>query len=176
MGTYSYMNTSCYTPSMSPLGASARSPLCDFALKCAGEADEESFPQAINNWFNNVHLLKKVKGQAGTHIGKGMTAPYYFLYSHLYMARAVKLFPKSQSKRMLGIITGLMLSYQEPDGCWSDWTMTKDYKIAQTGLGLMTLWHLATADKDSAVEPPVRGVDVKTPVTTQSGDRKDDKD
>lgn len=174
-GTYKYMEMPGYNSSMSPLGASARSPLCEFALYCSEKGDPDDFKQAIMNWFNNVHLLKKVKGLAGTHIGKGMTAPYYFLYSHMYMARAVKIMPKNMSRGMLRHITGLMLSYQEPDFTWSDWTMTKDYKIAQTGLALVTLWHLATGDRDPSVAP-LRSGGVINPGGTATEDKKKDKE
>jgi len=171
-GTYSYMKMAGYNSSMSPLGASARSPLCTFALTCADEGEEDDFKQSIENWLNNVHLLKKIKGQSGTHIGKGMTAPYYFLYSHMYMARAVKLLPKRTAQGLLQLIAGMMLSYQEPDATWSDWKMTKDYKIAQTGLALVTLWHLATGDRDPAVAPMRSGGVVHPGTATETGGKK----
>ena len=181
-GTYKYMEMgSGYHSASSPLGASARSPLCEFGLYCAEGSDPLDYRQAVMNWLNNVHLLKKVKGREGTHIGKAMTAPYYFLYSHMYMARAVKAFPKGQARGMLRTIASLMLSYQEPDGAWTDWKLPTDdihkFRVSQTGLGLVTLWHLMTGDRDPAVAP-LRGGGLApgttgTPTESGSGDKKD---
>ena len=174
-GTYKYMEMgSGYHSSSSPLGASARSPLCEFALWCAEESDPVDYKQSVMNWLNNVHLLKKVKGREGTHIGKGMTAPYYFLYSHMYMARAVKAFPKAQAQRMLRIVASLMLGYQEPDGAWTDWKLPTDdihkFRVSQTALGLVTLWHLMTGDRDPAVAPlRSGGMVTNTGTVTESG-------
>ncbi len=174
-GTYKYMEMgSGYHSSSSPLGASARSPLCEFALHCAEASDPDDYRQAVMNWLNNVHLLKKVKGREGTHIGKGMTAPYYFLYSHMYMARAVKVLPKAQANRFLRVVASLMLGYQEPDGAWTDWKLPTDdidkYRVSQTALGLITLWHLMTGDRDPAVAPLRSGGVVTNPGTpTESG-------
>ena len=174
-GTYKYMEMgSGYHSSSSPLGASARSPLCEFALYCAESSDPDDYRQAVMNWLNNVHLLKKIKGREGTHIGKGSTAPYYFLYSHMYMARAVKVLPKSQANRFLRTVAGLMLSYQEPDGAWTDWKLPTDdihkFRVSQTAMGLITLWHLMTGDRDPAVAPLRSGGVVANPGTpTESG-------
>jgi len=174
-GTYKYMEMgSGYHSSSSPLGASARSPLCEFALWCAESSDPDDYRQAVDNWLRNVRLLQKVKGREGTHIGKGMTAPYYFLYSHMYMARAVKAYPKGQAQRMLRIIASLMLEYQEPDGAWTDWKLPTDdihkFRVSQTALGLITLWHLMTGDRDPAVAPLRGGGMATNPGTpTESG-------
>ncbi|HEU4339716.1 MAG TPA: hypothetical protein VFS19_06580 [Planctomycetota bacterium] len=182
-GTYKYMEMgSGYHASSSPLGASARSPLCEFALHCAEASDPDDFRQAVTNWLNNVHLLKRIKGREGTHIGKGMTAPYYFLYSHMYMARAVKVYPKAQAQRLLRVVAGLMLNYQEPDGAWTDWKLPTDnihkFRVSQTALGLITLWHLMTGDRDPAILPLRGGGMATNPGTvTESGSggkKKDD--
>jgi hypothetical protein len=179
LGTYKYMEMgSGYHASSSPLGASARSPLCEFALYCAESSDPQDYRQAIFNWRDNVHLLKKIKGREGTHIGKGSTAPYYFLYSHMYMARAVKAnLSKSQSRQMLNMVAGLMLSYQEPDGAWTDWKLPTDepmkFKVSQTAMGLITLWHLMSGDRDPAVAPLRGGGVVVNPGTaTETGTKK----
>jgi tetratricopeptide (TPR) repeat protein len=179
-GTYKYMEMgSGYSSSSSPLGASARSPLCEFALFCAESSDPDDYRQAVDNWLKNVHLLKRIKGREGTHIGKGMTAPYYFLYSHMYMARAVKVYPRGQAAKLMRIVASLMLSYQEGDGAWTDWKLPTDninkFKLPQTAMGLITLWHLMTGDRDPAVAPLRSGGVVTNPGTpTETGKKKDD--
>ncbi|HZL71618.1 MAG TPA: prenyltransferase/squalene oxidase repeat-containing protein [Planctomycetota bacterium] len=182
-GTYKYMEMgTTYHSASSPLGASARSPLCEFALHCAEASDPDDYRQAVSNWINNVHLLKRIKGREGTHIGKGMTAPYYFLYSHMYMARAVKVYPKAQANKLMRIVGSLMLSYQEPDGAWTDWKLPTDnihkFRVSQTAMGLITLWHLMTGDRDPAILP-LRGGGMATNKGTEtesggSGKKKDD--
>lgn len=175
-GTYKYMEMgNQYHPASSPLGACARSPIAEYALFCAGKGDDKRYTNAVNFWWGNRHILQKIKGREGTHIGKGMTAPYYFLYSHMYMARLSRYLPNKGHRRGLARgIGGLMLSYQEPDGKWSDWLLPVEkpeekqkFFVSQTAMGLITLWHLMSGDKDMAVEPPMKkaaeGGNVETP-------------
>ncbi|MHC4605781.1 MAG: prenyltransferase/squalene oxidase repeat-containing protein, partial [Planctomycetota bacterium] len=63
-------------------GNTYRSPLCVLALLLAGQATQDELRLACDNFFKYRHIVKKIKGKRGTHIGQGKTAPYYYLFGH----------------------------------------------------------------------------------------------
>jgi hypothetical protein len=59
------------------VGCAGRSSLCEYSLIRAGQGDLGALQKAIDNFFQYRHILEAIKGQSGTHIGEGKTAPYY---------------------------------------------------------------------------------------------------
>lgn len=127
-----------------PVGACARSPLCELALTLTGDTKPSSLRYAVNIFFNNRHILERLKGMSGTHIGEGKTAPYYLLFAHYWTARAIKhLELNLQRKYLKGLGTGL-IAYQEKDGTFGDWTGTADYQVYGTALAALTMYYVAS--------------------------------
>ena len=136
--------------SHSAIGACARSPLCELALAAAGKGSEGSRLQAMNNFCTFQSVLEKIKGQKGTHIGKGMTAPYYFLFGHYWTTRCFRTLDRGPARARLGWMRNILLRYQEGDGGFSDWPDTKSYKVYGTALVALSLQQIATTEKDPA--------------------------
>jgi hypothetical protein len=69
-------------------GNAARGPLCELALAMVGQGNPDSLRMAVDNFFKYRHIIQKIKGQRGTHVGQGRTAPYYYLYGHYWVSRS----------------------------------------------------------------------------------------
>jgi hypothetical protein len=140
----------------SPEGSCARAPLCELALLLTGNSTKEKVQGAVDSFFKYRHILEKIKGQKGTHIGSGATAPYYFLMGHLYTARAIKALDKNVQGAYLTKLRDIMFGCQESDNSWWDTPLEKDNKIYGTALGVLTLYHLATLGSDADTRPAAK--------------------
>ncbi len=127
-----------------PVGACARSPLCELALAAAGVGKERNLRYAIEIFFNNRHILEGLKGSAGTHIGEGKTAPYYLLFAHYWTSRAIKYIDRNAQRKYLNGLGGGLVAYQEGDATFGDWTGTRDYKVYGTALASLTMYNIAS--------------------------------
>jgi hypothetical protein len=130
-------------------GSCARGAACELALQLAGQGSVQAVQLAVENFFKNRHILEVLKGKTGTHMGDGGTAPYYFLYSHYYTSRAIKVLDKGAQTAHLTKLRDLMLGCQEDDGSWSDWPRTKGHKVYGAAFGALTLYHIATLGSDA---------------------------
>lgn len=157
-GTYQYSPSTGRSEggtntSFSPVGASARSPLCELGRLAAGDGDKDSLKQAITNFYQFQPILAKLRGKAVTHVGKGRTAPYYYMFGHYWTSRCIHQLPRnfwtSQQNFMYGCIAGS----QAPDGTFHDFTGTKAYKVYATALGVLTMHELICAEPDPAFTP-----------------------
>ena len=129
-------------------GNAARSPLCELALFVTGNGSHDALRTAVDNFFKYRHVIQKIKGQRGTHIGQGRTAPYYYLYGHYWMARAIKSLDKPLRNPYLEKLRDAILPDQEKDGVFSDWPMFRHYKTCGTALGAMCLYHIMHLSSD----------------------------
>ncbi len=137
--------------SHSAIGACARSPLCEFALAAAGKGSESSRLQAMNNFCTFQTVLEKIKGQKGTHVGKGMTAPYYFLFGHYWTTRCFRTLDRGPMRARLAWMRNILVRYQEADGAFTDWPDTKGYRVYGAALVALALREIATTEKDPAI-------------------------
>jgi len=129
-------------------GSTARAPASELALLMAGEGSAQAVQVTVDNFFKNRHILEKIKGQMGTHMGTGGTAPYYFLYGHFYATRAIKALDKSVRAGYLTRMRDLMVAAQDDDGSFSDWPRTKGCKVYGAAYGALTYYHIATIRGD----------------------------
>jgi hypothetical protein len=152
--------------SFSAVGACARSPLCELSVIAAGGGTMESLKQTIRNFMAGHEWLKSLKGRASTHVGKGRTAPYYYMFSHFWTARAIKQLPRQFIHQFQVYMASQIILSREPDGTFKDFTGTKAYKLYATSLGVLAMHELISKEPDSAFST------VKTPkldfVTTVS--------
>jgi tetratricopeptide (TPR) repeat protein len=125
-------------------GSVARSPLCEMALIKAGEGSMSALSLAVDNFFKHRHILEKIKGKRGTHMGTGGTAPYYFMYGHYWTTRAIKMMDKGTMNQHLAKMRDLTLGFQEDDGTFWDWPLTRPHKTYGTALGAMIFYEIAT--------------------------------
>jgi hypothetical protein len=128
-----------------PVGCAGRSSLCELALMMAGQ-NQGGLGTAVDNFLKYRHLLEAIKGQAGTHIGEGKTAPYYYLFGHYWTARAIKKLPKSAQRTYLKKICDEILLDQQSQGEFWDWPLHKDHKVCGTALGALCLYQIALED------------------------------
>lgn len=131
-----------------PVGACARSPVCELALTLVGETKPSSLKYAVNIFFTNRHILERLKGMSGTHIGEGKTAPYYLLFAHYWTARAIKHLDRGAQRKYLNGLGGGLVAYQDKDATFSDWTGTADHKVYGTALAALTLYYIASLKDD----------------------------
>lgn len=87
-------------------------------------------------------MIQKIKGQRGTHIGEGRTAPYYYLYGHYWMARAIKALDRPMRNAYLERLRDAILADQEKDGTFWDWPMFRHHRTCGTALGAMCLYQI----------------------------------
>lgn len=140
-------------------GNTYRSPICELAMFLTGNGNEESLRLAIDNFFKYRHIVKKIKGRRGTHIGQGRTAPYYYLYGHYWMSRAIKALDRKVQAAYLERLKNAILPDQEPDGTFWDWPMFRYHKTCGTALGAMCLFQIMSmsSDRFATTGPPMRG-------------------
>jgi hypothetical protein len=179
-GSYNYEGAigSGMHPSNSPVGAAGRSPVSEGSLVACGRGSEQSLNYAIDYFFRWRPVLQTIKGEGGTHIGKGMVAPYYFLFGHYWTTRVLKLLDRAPQRRYLATMRAVMLSYQEPDYSFWDWKGEKGeddvavqpfYKVYGTALAMMTLYHIASIEKDPALgQQKIPGGEKLTPPKTDT--------
>jgi tetratricopeptide (TPR) repeat protein len=129
-------------------GSTARAPAAELALLMAGEGSPTAVQVTVDNFFKNRGILEKIKGQPGTHMGTGGTAPYYFLYGHFYATRAIKVLDKGVRTGYLAKMRDLMIGAQDNDGSFSDWPRTKGHKVYGAAFGALTYYHIATVRSD----------------------------
>lgn len=130
-------------------GSAARAPGCEMALVRAGKGSKADLALAVENFFKYRHIIEKIKGKKGTHMGTGGTAPYYFLYGHYWCSRAVKELDKGLQGTYQARMRDLILQDQEDDGSFFDWPLTKPHKEYGAALGALILYELATLKKES---------------------------
>ncbi|MBI4566232.1 MAG: hypothetical protein HY716_16225 [Planctomycetes bacterium] len=123
-------------------GCAGRSSQAESAILRAGQGGQ-ALPISVDNFMKYRHLLEAIKGQPGTHIGTGMTAPYYYLFSHYWTTRATKLLPKNMQMSVRKSIGEIIVRDQEGDGAFSDSPLIKDWKICGTALGVMIMYEVA---------------------------------
>ena len=97
--------------------------------------------------------MTAVKGKAGTHMGTGGTAPYYYLFGHYWCARAIKQLDKSAQTGYLSKLRDVILPDQEGDGCFWDFPLHKDHKVYGSAFGSLVLYQIATLEKDAKLNP-----------------------
>jgi len=139
------------------VGCAGRSSLCEYALIRAGRGSVENLALSVENFFKHRHLLEAIKDKEGTHIGKGQTAPYYYLFGHYWTTRAIHLLPKEKRtdyhKKMRDILSRNM----KPNGELTDTPLTKDNEVYGTAFGAMWAYQIALEDwkqqKDEEKKP-----------------------
>jgi hypothetical protein len=99
---------------------------------------------AVENFFKYRHILEAVKGKGGTHMGTGGTAPYYYLWSHMYLSMAIQQLPAEQRDKYATRVRDLFLKDQEGDGAFSDWPRCESHKVYGSAIGAIALYHLGT--------------------------------
>jgi hypothetical protein len=116
----------------------------------AGGGSMESLKQTLRNFMAGHDWLKKLKGSASTHVGKGRTAPYYYMFSHFWTARAILQLPRQYIHQFQMYMAGQIVLSQEPDGTFKDFTGTKAYKLYATALGVLAMHELICSEPDPA--------------------------
>lgn len=125
-------------------GSQGRAGVCELALYKCGQGSKEAIRVAVDNFFKYHHILEAVKGKKGTHMGTGGTAPYYFLYGHMWIARAIKELDDAARDSYQAKLRDVFLPHQEGDGSFFDWPMTKKHKVYGSAMGALTLYHIGT--------------------------------
>lgn len=126
-------------------GSQGRASLCELALYMAGEQGLDPVRTAVSNFFKYRHILQAVKGKKATHIGKGGTAPYYYLFGHYWTSRAIQILPAEERDATMTRLRDLYLQDQEEDGAFSDFpVLRKHYKTYGSAFGVMTLFTIGT--------------------------------
>ncbi len=139
--------------SFSAVGACSRSPLCELAVMSAGGGSQGSMQRAITNFFAGHDFLLKLRGLKTTHTGQGRTAPYYYLFSHYWTSRCIKQLPRQFRTNLQNLMVPFLLSAQEPDGTYKDFTGTAAYKLYATSLAVLTMHELISGESDIAFTP-----------------------
>jgi hypothetical protein len=129
-------------------GNAARSPLCELAMFITGNSTQKALRTSIDNFFKYRHIIKKIKGKSGTHIGQGKTAPYYYLYGHYWLARAIKALDRQLQNPYLVKLKDAILPDQEKDGSFTDWPRFRHHKTCGSALGAMTLYQVMNMASD----------------------------
>jgi hypothetical protein len=176
-GTYMYsaeaVRESGKNTSFSPVGASARSPLCELAIMAAGAGNASNLQQAMVNFYTFQPLLGKLRGKAMTHVGTGKTAPYYFMFGHYWTARAGHQLPRNYCVNFQNWMYGALANAQNPDGTFHDFTGTPAYKVYATALGVLTMHELISSEPDLAFKAPAKADPPSQKLMPNPGDKKE---
>jgi tetratricopeptide (TPR) repeat protein len=129
-------------------GSQGRAGVCELALYMCGKGSKAALQVAVENFFKYRHILEAVKGKKGTHMGTGGTAPYYFLYGHLWLAQAIKKLDAGARDSYLSRLRDLLLKDREDNNSFSDWPLTKSHDIYGSAMGAITLYHIGTIDPE----------------------------
>jgi hypothetical protein len=125
------------------IGCAGRSSLCEYALIRAGKGDKEALAKSVENFFKHRHLLEAIKDQEGTHIGQGMTAPYYYLFGHYWTSRAIHLLPKEKQLEYFKKMREILVRNMKPNGEFTDTPLTKDNEVYGTAFGALWAYQIA---------------------------------
>ncbi len=138
-GLYGYH----YAGAEDEIGCAGRSSLCEYALIRAGKGDKEALAKSVENFFKHRHLLEAIKDQEGTHIGQGMTAPYYYLFGHYWTSRAIHLLPKEKQAEYFKKMREILCRNMKPNGEFTDTPLTKDNEVYGTAFGALWAYQIA---------------------------------
>jgi hypothetical protein len=137
------------------VGCAGRSPLCEYALIRAGKGDPAALATGVENFFKHRHLLEAIKDKEGTHIGKGQTAPYYYLFGHYWTSRALHLLPKEKQGEYYKKMRDILSRNMKPNGELTDTPLTKDNEVYGTAFGALWAYQIAIEEwKETKREEP----------------------
>jgi hypothetical protein len=162
-GTYKYSAETGFekegkkNTSFSPVGASARSPLCELACMSAGGGNPNCLDKAIQYFIRFQPILNKLRNgpqAAHTHTGQGKTAPYYFMFGHYWTARCTRQARRDMRTMYQQYIKVYIENARDADGTFKDFTGTKAYRLYATALGVLAMHELITKEPDVAFVPP----------------------
>jgi hypothetical protein len=127
-------------------GSLCRTVVCEYALLKIGEGKKEQLKKSIDNFFEHRQGLEDVrKKDRKTHQGPFDNAPYYFMFGHYYLAKALSELDKDFRKESGRKLEDIFMKIREEDGSWIDGRITgKDYGIA---MGLLILDAVKTSDE-----------------------------
>jgi hypothetical protein len=119
-------------------GSLVRTVVCEYALVRAGQSTKKRLKLAVEDFFRFREELEKVrKRDRRTHQGEFDNAPYYFMFGHLFTAKALELLDAGTRKRGRKALLDVLGEIREEDGSWYDSRITgRSYGIA---MGLLIL-------------------------------------
>ncbi|GJQ30748.1 MAG: hypothetical protein HBSAPP03_26320 [Phycisphaerae bacterium] len=120
-------------------GAVGRMASAEAVLMSAGKGRERDCRAAVEAFLVNWPWLEQRRAKTGTHEGPYAIAPYYFMFAHLYAARAVEhLDPSDRAEYRRRVREAVFLTRTE-DGTWNDRVFPRSagYGTAMAMLALM---------------------------------------
>ncbi|MEE9392737.1 MAG: hypothetical protein V3W41_09550 [Planctomycetota bacterium] len=122
-------------------GAMGRMCVVEQTLALTDRGDEQRLRDSVETFFKHWWNLKRRKQQDGTHDRRNNgIAPYYFMYAHYYVARAIEMLPDGNNKDGYRAKLHALLNYeQEEDGGWNDrvFARSRNYGTAFGMMGVM---------------------------------------
>lgn len=129
------------TESPTSLPSSAgRMVLCETALYQAGRSDVLHVRAAIDAFFSHWERLEERRGRADLHLPPYGIAPYYFLYAHGHVGRAIELLPPHDRPEYRARLAERLHSVRnEDEGTWNDrvYRRSAAYGTCAASLALM---------------------------------------
>jgi hypothetical protein len=112
-------------PTSTEAGAAARSPLCELVLFLAKRNDIKNVENSLDRFFNNWKYLEDRReanrdAKKSFHGGPYRIAPYYYMFSHYYVALAIELLPDDEKISYRQKLLKRLESVHRPKRGWND--------------------------------------------------------
>ena len=131
-------------------GSAGRAAVSEAAIGLMGGSTPERIQFAVDNFYRNWGEMEKRRAKEGTHTGTYGIAPYYFYYSHRYMAQLVELLPEEKRAAERQRLYNTIMATRDDDGTWNDRFQPLHKRSRNVDTAFMLLAFLA----DKAPVPP----------------------
>ncbi|MEM7453868.1 MAG: prenyltransferase/squalene oxidase repeat-containing protein [Planctomycetota bacterium] len=124
-----------------PGGSLARSQACNLSLRLWG--DEEITDNVLKIWLYRLYLrngwLDMGRKRPVPHESWMQVAGYFYYYGHYYAGLCIDQLQPEDQDEYRNLLAKILITHQEPNGCWWDYTLYSYHQQYGTAYAVMSL-------------------------------------
>lgn len=133
-----------------PGGSLGRSQACNLALRLWG--DQEITDNVLKAWLYRLYLRNGWLGMGRKrpipHESWMQVAGYFYYYGHYYAGLCIDQLKPEDRAEYQQMLSEILSKYQEPNGCWWDYTLYSYHQQYGTAFAIMAMQRCLPAEDD----------------------------
>jgi hypothetical protein len=133
-----------------PGGSLGRSQACNLALRLWG--DTEITDNVLKAWLYRLYLRNGWLGigrkRPIPHESWMQVAGYFYYYGHYYAGLCIDQLEPEDRAEYQQMLSEILSKYQEPNGCWWDYTLYSYHQQYGTAFAIMAMQRCLPAEDD----------------------------
>lgn len=138
-----------------PGGSLGRSQACNLALRLWG--DKEITDNVLKAWLYRLYLRNGWLGigrkRPIPHESWMQVAGYFYYYGHYYAGMCIDQLKPEDRAEYQQMLSEILAKYQEPNGCWWDYTLYSYHQQYGTAFAIMSMQRCLPANQKPDPEP-----------------------